>query len=127
MPDVVLLSRDDDIATVRLNRPDRLNALDRAMGEGLAAIMAELAGEEAIRCVILRGAGPAFGAGADVAEFASERDTPAKAAAYAEIMGAGLNGVGGCPVPTVAQIHGACVGAGLEIAIHCDLRIAADS
>jgi enoyl-CoA hydratase/carnithine racemase len=127
MPDVVLLSRDDDIATVRLNRPDRLNALDRAMWQGLAAIMAEVAGDEAIRCVILRGAGPAFGAGADVAEFASERDTPAKAAAYAEIMGAALNAVRDCPVPTVAQIHGACVGAGLEIAIHCDLRIAADS
>jgi enoyl-CoA hydratase/carnithine racemase len=127
MPDVVLLSRDDDIATVRLNRPDRLNALDRAMWQGLAAIMAEVAGDEAIRCVILRGAGPAFGAGADVAEFASERDTPAKAAAYAEIMGAALNAVRDGPVPTVAQIHGACVGAGLEIAIHCDLRIAADS
>jgi enoyl-CoA hydratase/carnithine racemase len=127
MSDVVLLSRDADIATVTLNRPDRLNALDRAMWQRLSAIMAEVAGDEAIRCVILRGAGPAFGAGADVAEFASERDTPAKAAAYAEIMGAALNALRGCPVPTVAQIHGACAGAGLEIAIHCDLRIAADS
>jgi len=61
-----------------------------------------------------------------VAEFASERDTPAKAAAYAEIMGAALNALRDCPVPTVAQIHGACAGAGLEVAIHCDLRIAGD-
>lgn len=127
MSDVVLLSCDGDIATVTLNRPDRLNALDKAMWQRLAAIMAEIAGDDAVRCVVLRGAGPAFGAGADVAEFASERDTPAKAAAYAEVMGAALSALRACPVPTVAQIHGACAGAGLEIAIHCDLRIAADS
>jgi enoyl-CoA hydratase/carnithine racemase len=127
MSDVVLQSRADAIATVTLNRPDRLNALDRAMWQRLAAIVAGIAGDGAVRCVILRGAGPAFGAGADVAEFASERDTPAKAAAYAEIMGAALRGLRDCPVPTVAQIHGACAGAGLEIAIHCDLRIAGDA
>jgi enoyl-CoA hydratase/carnithine racemase len=127
MTDVVLLSRDGDIATVTLNRPDRLNALDKAMWQRLAAIMAVVAADGAIRCAIVRGAGTAFGAGADVAEFAGERDTPAKAAAYAEIMGAALHALRDCPVPTVAQIHGACAGAGLEIAIHCDLRIAADS
>ena len=126
MSDVVLLFRDGDIATVTLNRPDRLNALDKAMWQRLAAIMAEVAADGAIRCVILRGAGTAFGAGADVAEFASERDTPAKAAVYAEIMGAALRALRDCPVPTVAQIHGACAGAGLEVAIHCDLRIAGD-
>lgn len=126
MSDVVLLSRDGDIATVTLNRPDRLNALDKAMWQRLAAIMAEIAGDGAIRCAILRGAGPAFGAGADVAEFATERDTPAKAATYAEVMGTALSALRDCPVPTVAQIHRACAGAGPEIAIHCDLRIAGD-
>lgn len=126
MSDVVLLSREDDIATVTLNRPDRLNALDKAMWQRLAAIMAEVAGDGGFRCVIVRGAGAAFGAGADVAEFATERDTPAKAAAYAEVMGAALRALRDCPVPTVAEIHGACAGAGLEIAIHCDLRIAGE-
>lgn len=127
MSDVVLLSRDSEIATVTLNRPDRLNALDRGMWQRLSAIMAAVGGDDTVRCVILRGAGPAFGAGADVAEFATERDTPAKAAAYAEIMGGALGALRDCRVPTVAQIRGACAGAGLEIAIHCDLRIAADS
>jgi len=126
MSDVVLLSRDGNIATITLNRPDRLNALDKAMWQRLAAIMAEIAGDGAIRCAIVRGAGSAFGAGADVAEFATERDTPAKAAAYADVMGAALNALRDCPLPTVAQIHGACAGAGLEVAIHCDLRIAGD-
>jgi enoyl-CoA hydratase/carnithine racemase len=126
MSDVVQLSREGDIATVTLNRPDRLNALDKAMWLRLAAIMAEVADDGAVRCVIVRGAGAAFGAGADVAEFAAERDTPAKAAAYAEVMGTALLALCDCPVPTVAQIHGACAGAGLEIAIHCDLRIAGE-
>jgi enoyl-CoA hydratase/carnithine racemase len=127
MSDVVLLSREGDIAVVTLNRPDRLNALDKAMWRRLGAVMAELANDGASRCVVVRGAGPAFGAGADVAEFATERDTPARAAAYAEVMGAALTALRECPVPTVAQIHGACAGAGLEIAIHCDLRIAGES
>jgi enoyl-CoA hydratase/carnithine racemase len=126
MSDIVLLAREADIATVTLNRPDRLNALDKAMWQRLAAIMVEVAGDGAIRCVIVQGAGAAFGAGADVAEFAAERDTPAKAAAYADVMGAALRALRDCPVPAVAQIHGACAGAGLEIAIHCDLRIAAE-
>lgn len=127
MSDAVLLAREGDIAILTLNRPDRLNALDKAMWQRLATIMVEVTGDGAIRCVIVRGAGPAFGAGADVAEFARERDTPAKAAAYAEIMGTALRALRDCPVPTVAQIHGACAGAGLEIAIHCDLRIAGES
>jgi len=127
MSDIVLLSRDGNITEVTLNRPDRLNALDKAMWQRLAAIMKPLADDDATRCVIVRGAGTAFGAGADVAEFASERDTPAKAAAYAEIMGAALSALRDCPVPTVAQIHGTCAGAGLEMAIRCDLRIAGDT
>ncbi len=126
MSDVVLLAREGDIATIMLNRPDRLNALDKAMWQRLAAAVTEVAEDGVTRCVVLRGAGAAFGAGADVTEFATERDTPEKAAAYAKIMGAGLRALRDCPVPTVAQIHGACAGAGLEIAIHCDLRIAGD-
>jgi enoyl-CoA hydratase/carnithine racemase len=126
-PDVVLLAREGDIATVTLNRPDRLNAMDKAMWQRLAAVMAEIAADSAMRCVILRGAGAAFGAGADIGEFATERGTPEAAAAYAEVMGAALAAVRACPVPTLAEIHGACAGAGLEIAIHCDLRLAAES
>jgi len=126
MSDVVLLSREGDLAFVTLNRPDRLNALDKAMWQQLGAVVAELANDNMSRCVILRGNGTAFGAGADVAEFVTERDTPAKAAVYAEVMGAALTALRDCPLPTVAQIHGACAGAGLAIAVHCDLRIAAE-
>ncbi len=102
MSDTVLLTRDGDIATATLNRPERLNALDKPMWQRLAAVMAELAGDAATRCVVLRGAGPAFAAGADVGEFASERGTPAAAAAYAEVMGAALRAIRESPAPVVA-------------------------
>jgi len=70
---------DGDIATVTLNRPDRLNALDKAMWQRLAAIMAEIAGDDAVRCVILRGAGR-FRRRCRCDRVRRERDTPAKAA-----------------------------------------------
>jgi enoyl-CoA hydratase/carnithine racemase len=127
MSDTVLLSRADAVATVTLNRPERLNALDKPMWRRLSAAMAEIAADGALRCAVLRGAGDAFGAGADLAEFERERATPAAAAAYGEVMGASLAAIRDCPVPTVARIHGACAGAGLEIAIHCDIRIAGES
>jgi len=125
MSDVIELTREGDLAFVALNRPDKLNALDKAMWQRLTAVMGEVAADSDVRCVIVKGNGPAFGAGADIAEFASERGTPAAAEAYAGIMGEALDALRGCPAPTVAQIHGACAGAGLEIAIHCDIRLAA--
>jgi enoyl-CoA hydratase/carnithine racemase len=124
MSDVVEWTREGDLAFVTLNRPDKLNALDKAMWQRLAALMGEIAADGAVRCVIVNGKGAAFGAGADIGEFATERGTPAAAEAYAAIMGKALGSLRACPVPTVAQIHGACAGAGLEIAIHCDLRLA---
>jgi enoyl-CoA hydratase/carnithine racemase len=125
MSDVVELTREGDLAFVALNRPDKLNALDKAMWRRLAAVIGEIAADSAVRCVIIKGNGAAFGAGADIAEFASERGTPAAAEAYAAVMGEALEALRACPAPTVAQIHGACAGAGLEIAIHCDIRLAA--
>ena len=127
MQDSVLLERSGAVATVTLNRPDRLNALDLAMWRRLGAIAAELRESAAVRCVLVRGAGNAFAAGADLAEFPTERWTRADAEAYGRTMVAALHGIRDLAVPTVASIRGACVGAGLEIAIMCDLRIAAAS
>jgi enoyl-CoA hydratase len=125
MTESVLLARDGDIATVTLNRPERLNALDLAMWRELAAAMAGLASPSELRCVILRGAGgKAFAAGADLGEFATVRATPAAAERYGAVMNQALSGIRDCPLPTIALIEGVCVGAGLELAIMCDLRIA---
>ena len=123
----ILLARDGDIATVTLNRPDRLNAVDLAMWKRLAEVSRELGADDAVRCVIVQGAGKGFGAGADISEFLTVRGTPEKAQDYGAVMVDALFALRDLPKPTVAQIHGPCTGAGLEIAIMCDMRIAARS
>jgi enoyl-CoA hydratase/carnithine racemase len=124
----VLLARDGDIATVTLNNPERLNALNRTMWARLGAVMRELSAEDALHCVVLRGAGErAFAAGADIAEFARERANAQQAREYGNLIHETMQSVARCKHPTVAMIHGACVGGGLEIAAMCDMRICGES
>ena len=128
MPEVIV-SRDGVIATVTLHNPAKLNALTAAMWQSLKSAMDALSRDEAVRCIVLRGAGSeAFAAGADIAEFASVRRDPDEARVYhgAYVHGA-LQAIAECRHPTIAMIHGACVGGGLEIACQCDLRISAES
>lgn len=128
MSDTVLVARDGHIATVTLNNPQRLNALSRPMWERLGAVMHALCAEENLRCVVLRGAGDkAFAAGADIAEFATERANAAQAKGYGELIHHTMQAVALCKHPTVAMIKGACVGGGLEIAACCDMRICGES
>lgn len=124
--DSVLLTREGAVAAITLNRPDRLNALDLAMWHRLGEVLGEIEANRSLRAVRLQGAGSAFAAGADLAEFARTRATTADAEAYGRVMVAALHKLRDLPLPTVAMIRGACVGAGLEIAIMCDLRIAAE-
>lgn len=127
----ILVDRHDHgaVATVTLSNPDKLNAVCHAMWVELATAMQALAGDPDLRCIILRGAGSeAFAAGGDLEEFATRRDTLERALAYHEgAVAPALRAIADCPVPTVALIHGACVGGGLEIACCCDLRIAGES
>ena len=130
MTDLILLERDGDgaIATVTLNRPDKLNAMNKAMWRDLAATMQQLSADDSVRCVVLRGAGErAFCPGADISEFDKVRSNSAQAAAYGELIHAATEGRAGCPHPLVAQIHGLCVGGGLLIATLCDIRICGES
>ena len=124
MTDTIVTSRDGLIATVTLNRPDKLNALNRAMWDGLGVTMRSLSDDSTLRCVVLRGAGgKAFAAGADIAEFATERANARQAKQYGELIHGTMQAVAQCRHPTVAMIEGACVGGGLEIAAMCDMRI----
>jgi len=128
MTAVVLTQRDNAVATVTLNRPDKMNALNQEVWVGLAEAFEALAADHSVRVVILRGAGTAaFAPGADITEFESHRATAAQAQAYDVIMRRALNAVRDCPHPTIALIYGPCVGGGLELAAQCDLRIAARS
>jgi enoyl-CoA hydratase/carnithine racemase len=124
----VLQARDGEIATVTLSNPDKLNALDDAMWQQLGEVMAAVSADEAVRCVVLRGAGEkAFAAGADISSFGDERNDVAQAKAYAAVTHASLDALHNCRHPVVAMIHGVCVGGGLEVASLCDIRICGDS
>ncbi len=126
--DPVLVTRDGAIATVTLNNPGRLNALNKAMWAGLGEAMRKLSADDALRCVVVRGAGDkAFAAGADIAEFASERANAKQAKAYGNLIHDTMQAVARCRHPTVALIQGACIGGGLEIAAVCDLRVCGQS
>ncbi len=124
-PDI-LCQRDGGIATVTLFNPDKLNALNAAMWRKLRATMVELAADESLRCIVLRGEGAVFAAGGDLEEFRSARASVDLALAYHEAVGEALAAIESCPQPTLAAILGPCVGGGLEIACACDLRIAGE-
>ncbi len=124
MAEPLLVERTDDIATVVLNRPDKLNALTKPMWRLLGESVAALAADDAVRCIVLRGAGgKAFSPGNDIAEFETERSNPAQARDYGRLMHAALAALRDCRTPTVAAIQGICVGGGMEIAALCDIRI----
>jgi len=128
MAELIEVLRDGVIATVVLNRPDKLNALTKGMWQALGSVIEALSSDDDLRCIILRGAGEkAFWPGNDIAEFASERANKTQAIAYGRVMHATLDALGVCRHPLVAQIHGVCVGGGLEIAALCDLRICGES
>ena len=124
MTDLIAVTKDGPIATVVLNRPEKLNALTKAMWSDLGFAIAALSADDALRCIVLRGAGErAFSPGNDIGEFATERANKAQAIAYGAVMRATAEALAACRHPLVAQIHGICVGGGLEIAALCDLRI----
>jgi enoyl-CoA hydratase len=128
MSDLVLVERDGFVATVTLNRPAKLNALTRSMWQELGTAIEALSADAHLRCVLVRGAGSrAFSPGNDIGEFATERSNKDQARSYGQVMHAAAHALATCRHPLVAEIHGICVGGGLEIAALCDLRICGSS
>jgi enoyl-CoA hydratase/carnithine racemase len=128
MDDTILVQRDGAIATVVLNRPQKLNALTKPMWRRLGEAVSELSTDDSVRCVVLRGAGErAFSPGNDISEFETERSNREQAIDYGRIMHATAAALDACRHPIVAQIHGVCVGGGLEIASLADIRICGQS
>jgi len=128
MDSTILVQRDGSIATVVLNRPDKLNALTRAMWMRLAQVFEQLDADDHVRCIVIRGAGTkAFAPGNDISEFPTERSNIEQARTYGNDMRHTIEAIGRCRHPIVAQIHGICVGGGLELAGLADIRICGES
>ena len=121
----IRLKRDGALATVTLVNPDRLNAMTRSMWRDLRLVFIALAQDLDLRCIIVCGQGGAFCAGGDISEYPSFRFDRQKLRAFheEEVWGA-LQSMLDCQIPLVAQIDGVCMGAGLEIASCCDIRLA---
>jgi enoyl-CoA hydratase len=120
------IEREGALGVVVIDHEARRNAMTREMWAALPGTFAELAEDETVRAILLRGAGElAFVAGADISEFSDKR-TPATAKAYEEVNQAGYNAIADCPKPVIAMIHGFCMGGGVGIAIAADLRVAAE-
>jgi 2-(1,2-epoxy-1,2-dihydrophenyl)acetyl-CoA isomerase len=132
MSEPVLLHRDGVVATLTLNRPDVLNTLDFAMVEALVARTAEVAADDSLRVVVLRGAGKHFMAGGDVRTFAGELAHPpatrqADFQRMVERVHVAVEHLHRMPHPVVGRVQGAVAGIGLSFMNACDLVVAADN
>ena len=118
---------DGDVAIVTLNRPDRYNAIDADLSASLVTDVAR-AGAEA-RALVLTGEGKAFCSGADLSGFVDEYEdgVPDLARHLDEEFHPMVHAVAGCPVPVVAAINGVAAGAGMGLALGCDIRVMAES
>ena len=116
------------VGLVILNRPERRNALSAEMSAAIPEAMKALEARDEIRVIILRGAGQeAFAAGADISEFGENRQSGAMAKQYEQRNQEALAAIRNSVKPTLAMIHGFCIGGGLAIALACDIRLAAQS
>jgi len=123
---VLLIEKEPPIAWLIFNRPDKHNALSGELWQGIPAALADIENDPDIRVLVVRGAGDkAFSAGADIDEFKTEDATeapPAKRRTLFEI----LDDVARCSKPTLAMIHGICMGGGCAAALSVDIRLASE-
>jgi len=126
--ETILSEKTGGVATIALNRPKKLNAFDATMHEELYDALGEAAQDDGVRCIVLRGEGRGFSAGADLAEIIENAEGDPDLGEY--LRGSYSRLVGRMvetPKPIIAALHGPVYGAGVGIALACDLRIAAES
>lgn len=123
MTDESLVIREDKdgVATLTLNRPEKLNSIDIPLMVTLRAHLDQLAEDERVRCVVLTGAGRAFCAGHDLESISKGERAPSK-----HFESETVDAIEQLPMPTIAKIRGHCYTGGLEVALGCDLLVAAE-
>ena len=127
MTEKLLMEKDGPIGWIVFNQPEKRNAVSQEMWQAMPEYVRELSQDDAIRVVILRGAGEqAFVAGADISQFKERRRNMADEEEYRRISSHGQESLTTVTKPLLAMIHGFCIGGGVGIAITCDIRIAAD-
>jgi enoyl-CoA hydratase/carnithine racemase len=125
MTDDLLVEHRDAIATVTLNRSQSHNAINMGMYQALPDVVAGLDKDPEVKVIVVRGAGErSFASGADITEFEKERGSAEAARNYNEKVAAAERAIEGLSKPTIAMIHGYCIGGGAGLALACDLRFA---
>jgi enoyl-CoA hydratase/carnithine racemase len=123
----ILVQQDGPVATVVFNRPRMRNAISLAMWTEIARVTEGLSKDDSVRAVVYRGAGEqAFASGADISEFEEQRKDRESSLRYGARTEAARAAIHDLPKPTVAMIHGFCMGGAMAVAMACDLRFAAE-
>jgi enoyl-CoA hydratase/carnithine racemase len=125
MTDHLLVERRDSVATVVLNRPESHNAINVGMYTALPDLVRGLDADSSVKVIVFRGAGEkSFASGADISEFEKERGNAEAARGYNEKVAGAEHAIEGLTKPTIAMVHGYCIGGGAGLALACDLRFA---
>jgi enoyl-CoA hydratase/carnithine racemase len=124
----MIAEKDGAIGWMVFNNPERRNALSMDMWQAIPAILDHFESDPEVRVIVLKGAGDkAFVSGADISQFEQQRSSAESVAQYDKIADAAGVRLQEVRKPTIAMIHGFCIGGGLGVALQCDLRIAADN
>jgi len=124
----LLVQQEDGVLTVTMNRPEVLNAVSEPMLDGLGEVMEAAAQDESVRCVVLTGAGRAFGSGADLRGFASRHASsePVKVSTHLQKYHRVVRAMRAMDKPVIAAVRGVAAGASCNLALACDMRIASE-
>lgn len=122
----ITLARNDRIATIRLNRPDALNALSLELLHEFSHATGEVARDETLKVLVVRGEGRGFCAGADLLYFDRALDDLSLLPGYVRDLNAALFGLEELPIPTIAVVHGYALAGGMELMMACDMAIVAE-